>query len=106
MAGRKLANSFRFLRSPKIACSGRRERSSVSYLKSAYGAKEDCIGFLRQFKRASGVMTVSGIACATDVSPFHFKFFIKRIQYANSLFQNFRPIPSPGALQSSLSFLS
>ena len=57
----------------------------------AYSAKQDRIGFLRKFKRAFRQwMTVSGIACATDVSPFHFKFFIKRIQYANGLFQNFR----------------
>ena len=35
-------------------------------------------------------MTVGGISCTTDFGPFHFEFFIKRIQYANGLFQNFR----------------
>src|SRR5450759_1188305 len=39
MAGRKLANRPRFLRKPRIACSGRRARSSLSYFQSPTAPK-------------------------------------------------------------------
>src|SRR3954468_9532779 len=54
MAGRKLANSARFLRRPRMACSGRNWRSSLSYFQSPTAPNSTASASFASFSVASG----------------------------------------------------
>src|SRR6476620_8283145 len=65
MAGRKLANSPRCLRRPRIACSGRSARSSLSYFQSPTAPNRMASAALA----SSSVESGSGWPCASYAAP-------------------------------------
>src|SRR3954470_16303749 len=97
IAGRKLANRPRFLRKPRMACSGRKARSSLSYFQSPTAPNSTASASFASFRVASG----SGWPCASyaarptsAVSVSNFRSRTSRTFIASATISV--PMPSPG----------
>ena len=99
IAGRRLANKFRFLRNPRIACSGRKARSKLSYFQSPTEPNKIASASCASFRVASGngcpeasypAPPTGAISISKD-SPRAFNTFTACSTISG-------PIPSPGKI--------